>query len=71
MTLKEIKNTKAVDITTKKFDDVETLRKAEHGFSTIETSHGTYGINGALLQGCETGTLYKVTCRNSILFQVC
>ena len=35
----------------------------------IGMSHGTYGMNGALLLGRESGKLYAITARSTVLFQ--
>lgn len=37
-------------------------------FEKIGYSAGLYGINGGLLQGKSSGTLYAITARNSTLF---
>lgn len=34
----------------------------------VALSFGMYGMNGALFQDAETGQLYAIPCRNSILF---
>lgn len=70
-TLKALKETKAMDITTLSFEEVRKIQKSEGGLRKVAVSHGTYGMNGALLEGNNTGDLYKVCARNSTLFQVC
>ena len=37
-------------------------------FEKIGYSAGIYGINGGLLQGKSSGTIYAITARNSNLF---
>lgn len=37
-------------------------------FEKIGVSRGIYGINGGLLQGKNSGTIYAITARNSNLF---
>lgn len=67
MTLKSIKNTKAIDISKYSLEDCKKIF-AGSWYSVIGTSHGVYGINGAILQDGITGELYKITSRNSVLF---
>ena len=69
MTLKEIKNTRAVDITNDL--NVGNLLINECGLDVIAISHGIYGMNGALFQGRKSKELYKITSRCTNLFQVC
>ena len=68
-TRKAIRETRATDITNYSFDQVNELMKA-HNLQTIAMSFGVYGMNGALFQD-EKGELYKITARNSTLFQMC
>lgn len=70
-TLKNIKNTEAIDITTLSFEAVRKIQKEEGELKKVVVSRGTYGMTGALLEGYNTGKLYKVCARNSTLFQVC
>ena len=37
-------------------------------FERIGVSRGIYGINGGLLRGQSSGTIYAITARNSNLF---
>lgn len=37
-------------------------------FEKIGVSRGIYGINGGLLRGQSSGTIYAITARNSNLF---
>lgn len=60
----------AEDISHKSFDEIEAIRKAEHGFDTIHYSVGVYGANGCVLRGYETGNFYAVTSRCTALAQV-
>ena len=66
---KVIHETCATDITNYSFDQVNELMKA-HTLQTIAMSFGVYGMNGALFED-ENGELYKITARNSTLFQMC
>ena len=68
-TKKAIRETYAMDITNYSFDQANDLMKA-HTLRTVAISYGVYGMNGALFQD-ENGELYKITARNSTLFQMC
>ena len=68
-TQKAIRETYAIDITNYSFDQANELMNA-HTLQTIAMSFGVYGMNGALLED-ENGELYKITARNSTLFQMC
>ena len=68
-TRKAIRATCAIDITNYSFDQVNELMNT-HTLRTVAMSYGVYGMNGALLQD-ENGELYKITERNSTLFQMC
>ncbi len=68
-TQKAIRETCAMDITHYSFDQANDLMHA-HTLRTIAKSFGVYGMNGALFQD-ENGELYKITARNSMLFQMC
>ena len=68
-TRKAIRETYAIDITNYSFDQANDLMNA-HTLRTIAMSYGVYGMNGALFED-ETGELYKITARNSTLFQMC
>ena len=68
-TRKAIRETYAMDITNYSFDQANDLMKA-HTLRTIAMSFGVYGMNGALFED-ENGELYKITARNSTLFQMC
>lgn len=39
-------------------------------YEKIGYSAGTYGINGGLIRDTESGELYAITARNSILFRI-
>ena len=69
ITRKAIRETCAIDITNYSFDQVNDLMNA-HTLRTVAMSFGVYGMNGALFQD-ENGELYKITARNSTLFQMC
>ena len=68
-TQKAIRETCAMDITNYSFDQANDLMNA-HTLRTIAMSFGVYGMNGALFQD-ENGELYKITARNTTLFQMC
>ena len=68
-TRKAIRETYAMDITNYSFDQANELMDA-HTLRTIAMSFGVYGMNGALFED-ENGELYKITARNSTLFQMC
>jgi len=55
----------AVDITNHGTAEYKALLEKEKDFERIGYSTGTYGINGGLIQGRETGTLYAITARTS------
>lgn len=63
MTLKEIKNTNAKDITFGKIPENLKLEK-------IALSFGIYGMNGGLFRDVETGELHKIIKRSSNLFLI-
>ena len=68
-TQKAIRETYAMDITNYSFDQANELMN-KHTLRTVAMSYGVYGINGALFED-ENGELYKITARNSTLFQMC
>ena len=68
-TQKAIRETCAIDVTNHSFDQINDLMNA-HNLQTVAMSFGIYGMNGALFQD-ENGDLYKITARNSTLFQMC
>ena len=68
-TRKEIRETYAMDITNYSFDQANDLMNT-HTLRTVAMSYGVYGMNGALFED-ENGELYKITARNSTLFQMC
>lgn len=68
-TQKAIRETCATDITHYSFDQANDLMNA-HTLRTVAMSYGVYGMNGALFED-ENGELYKITARNSTLFQMC
>ena len=71
-TLKEIRRLIATgaaeDITTA--TNIRDIYEAEHGFSSVQYSVGTYGCTGAVVKGNTTGKLYAVKARSSNLFYV-
>ena len=68
-TRKAIRETYATDITNYSFEQADELMNA-HNLQTVAMSFGIYGMNGALFED-ENGELYKITARNSTLFQMC
>ena len=68
-TRKAIRETRAIDITNYSFDQANELMNT-HTLQTIVMSFGVYGMNGALFED-ENGELYKITARNTTLFQMC
>ena len=68
-TRKAIRETYAIDITNYSFDQANELMN-KHTLRTVAMSFGVYGMNGALFED-ENRDLYKITARNSTLFQMC
>ena len=68
-TRKAIRETYAMDITNYSFDQANELMN-KHTLRTVAMSFGVYGMNGALFED-ENGDLYKITARNTTLFQMC
>lgn len=58
----------AVDITNHGTAEYEALIENEKDLDKLGYSSGIYGINGGLLQGQETGTLYAITARSTAVF---
>lgn len=68
-TQKAIRETCATDITNYSFNQANDLMNT-HMLRTLAMSYDVYGMNGALFED-ENGELYKITTRNSTLFQMC
>ena len=68
-TQKAIRETCAANITNYSFEQTNDLMNT-HTLRTVAMSYGVYGMNGALFED-ENGELYKITTRNSTLFQMC
>lgn len=68
-TQKAIRETCATNITNYSFDQANDLMNL-YTLRTVAMSYGVYGMNGALFED-ENGELYKITARNSTLFQMC
>ena len=68
-TQKAIRETRATDITNYSFEQADELMN-KHNLQIVAMSYGVYGMNGALFED-ENGELYKITARNSTLFQMC
>ena len=58
----------ALDISDAKQSDYWALKNEEGNFERIGYSCGTYGCNGLLLRGCETGKLYAITKRTTAIY---
>ena len=58
----------AVDITNHGTAEYEALINKEKDLEKLGYSSGIYGINGGLIQGKETGTLYAITARSTAAF---
>lgn len=58
----------AVDITNHGTAEYKVLIEKEKDLNKLGYSSGIYGINGGLLQGQETGTLYAITARSTAVF---
>ena len=69
-TQKDIRNTNAVDITYWSTEELYKLSREEKGMNELAWSCGVYGCNAKLLQGRETGTLYKITTRSSAIWAI-
>lgn len=71
-TLKQLKNLVnnglAVDLTKGNNDTYKELMKKESYLSQVGYAIGIYGLNGKLLKGEKTGTLYVITARSSALY---
>lgn len=50
-------------------EDITTTGNISEPYTIIGTSHGIYGVNGAVIQGDNSGTLYAITARTSSLFR--
>jgi hypothetical protein len=68
-TKKELKNLVTIgaaeDITAAKWDDIKNLNLDRVGICS-----GVYGISGGLLKDADSGALYAVTARNSMLLRL-
>lgn len=60
----------AQDLTNKGYNEVEEIRKAENGFRQLGYASGVYGVNGALLQGYNSGEWYAIHKRSGSLLQL-
>lgn len=58
----------AVDITNHGTAKYKDLTEKEKDLDKLGYSSGMYGINGGLLQGQKTGTLYAITARSTAVF---
>lgn len=47
----------------------EVTKELTESVDVLAVSHGIYGMNGALLKGRESGKLYGITARNTMLFR--
>lgn len=71
-TLKQLKNLVnnglAVDLTKGNNNTYKELIKKESYLNQVGYAIGIYGLNGKLLKGDKTGTLYVITARSSALY---
>ena len=67
-TLKDIKNTNAIDVTYLSAEELYKLEKEERWFNEVAYSAGTYGITGKVVQGRNSGKLYKACSRTVAVF---
>lgn len=71
-TLKQLKslvnNGLAVDLTKGNNDTYKKIIKKESYLSQVGYASGIYDLNGKLLKGDNTGTLYAITARSSALY---
>lgn len=58
----------AIDITNHDTTKQEQLETLEGRLDCIAYSHGVYGVNGLLLKGRNTGSLYAITTRSTAIF---
>lgn len=58
----------AMDISSIGVEDAKLLKKEEQGIFQVGYSSGTYGCNGMLLQGYNTGQLYAIIGRTTALY---
>ena len=58
----------ALDISNATQSDYHALMNEEGNFDKIGYSCGTYGCNGLLLRGWETGKLYAITKRTTAIY---
>ena len=63
-----VKSGAAIDISNHDNSDREALEAREGGFDKVGYSSGMYGLNGGLLKGHNSGTLYAITARTTALF---
>ena len=71
-TLRQLKNLVlnglAVDLTKGTNDIYKEIIAKESYLSQVGYASGIYGLNGKLLKGDNTGTLYAITARSSALY---
>lgn len=71
-TLKQLKslvnNGLAIDLTKGNNDTYKKIIKKESYLSQVGYASSIYGLNGKLLKGDNTGTLYAITARSSALY---
>ena len=63
-----VKNGIAVDITHHSNPERNELEAREGWLDKVGYSSGLYGINGGLLKGHKSGTLYAITKRSTAIF---
>ena len=65
-----VKQGYAKDITYMKAEDIKEIHKNENYFDEVAYSMGTYGVNGLLLKGHNTGNMYAITNRTTAIYLV-
>ena len=63
-----VKNGEAIDISNHDNNARQELKAREGWLEKVGYSSGTYGVNGGLLKGHNSGTLYAITARTAALF---
>ena len=63
-----VKNGEAIDISNHDNNDRQELKAREGWLEKRGYSAGVYGLNGGLLKGHNSGTLYAITARTTSIF---
>lgn len=67
-TKKNIKEFNAKDVTYYTTNELYQLKEEEGWFKLIAFSCGVYGVSGQVLQGANSGEIYKITSRTNAIF---